>query len=64
MDKIGDKTKTKAQLIEELQALRQQLAESQGREEKRRKRTEAALARESEPAGLAGQFTRLYLFQG
>lgn len=34
MDKTGDKTKTKAQLIEELQALRQQLAKLQGREEK------------------------------
>jgi len=48
MDKTGDKGKTKAQLVEELQALRRQLAESQGREEKGRKRAEAALARESE----------------
>ncbi|MBN1814016.1 MAG: PAS domain-containing protein, partial [Anaerolineae bacterium] len=48
MDKTGDAGKTKAQLLEELQALRQQLAESRGREEKGRKRAKAALARESE----------------
>lgn len=46
MDKTGDKTKTKAQLIEELQALRRQLAESQGREEKGREQVEESPLRE------------------
>ena len=46
MDKTGDKAKTKAQLIEELQALRRQLAELQGREEKGRKRVSSAGSRE------------------
>lgn len=48
MDKTEDAGKTKAQLIEELQALRRQLTELQEREEEGRKRAEAALARESE----------------
>jgi PAS domain S-box-containing protein len=46
MDKIGDKRKTKAQLIEELQSLRQQLAESQGREEQGREQVEESSLRE------------------
>ena len=48
MDKTEDQAKTKAQLIEELQALRWQLAKLQEREEEGRKRAEAALARESD----------------
>ena len=48
MDKTEDKVKTKAQLIEELQALKQQLAELQGREEEKHKRSQAALNRDSE----------------
>ena len=46
MDKTGDTGKTKAQLIEELQALRQQLAELQGREEKGREQVEESPLRE------------------
>lgn len=48
MDKTEDKVKTKAQLIEDLQALKQQLAELQGREEEKHKRSQAALNRDSE----------------
>jgi len=48
MDNTEDKGRTKAQLIEELQTLRQQLAESRRREGKGRKRAEAALVREDE----------------
>lgn len=48
MDETVEAGKTKAQLIEELQALRRQLAELQGREEEGRKRAEEARARESE----------------
>lgn len=46
MDMTGDAGKTKAQLIEELQTLRQQLAESQGREEKGREQAEESPLRE------------------
>jgi PAS domain S-box-containing protein len=46
MDKTEDKEKTKAQLIEELQALRRQLAELQGREEKGREQAEESSLRE------------------
>ena len=46
MDEAGDKAKTKAQLIEELQALRQQLAESRGREETGREQMEESPLRE------------------
>lgn len=48
MDKTEDEGKTKAQLIEELQALRQQLAELRGREEKGRKQEETVLAHDSD----------------
>jgi PAS domain S-box-containing protein len=44
--KTGDKGKTKAQLIKELQALRRQLAELQGREDKRREQVEESPLRE------------------
>jgi len=46
MEKTGDKAKTKAQLIEELQALRQQLAELRGREDKGREQVEESPLRE------------------
>ena len=46
MDMTGDAGKTKAQLIEELQALRRQLAELQGREDKVREQAEESPLRE------------------
>ncbi len=46
MDKTGDAGKTKEQLIEELQALRQQLAELHGREDKEHEQAEELLLHE------------------